>query len=135
VSEKIKTFQQAGLYLLTAAGLTYSAYQLLRISAGGIENLQIEDILFYKYVLFVFVSAPMLIVSAFISLGNRQKAAKIAFWGAIFGWVYIILSACAGFTAILFFVFIVPAGFLQITLPGVLLFITTVYSRRVQHQV
>jgi hypothetical protein len=76
----------------------------------------------------------MLIISAFISLSNRQRAAKIAFWGAIFGWGYIILTACAGFTAVLIFVFIIPEGFLRITLPGVLLFVTTIYSRRIQRQ-
>lgn len=132
--EKIKLFQQAGLYLLTAAGLIYSAYGALGVADRGIERLRIEHIFFEWPVLFIFISVPMLMISAFISLSNRQRAAQFAFWGAIFGWVYIILTACAGFTAVLVFVFIIPEGFLQITLPGVLLYVTTVYSRRIQRQ-
>ena len=94
--EKIKIFQQAGIYLLTAAGLIYSAYGILRIADRGIESLQIEHILFDWPVLFVFISVPLLMIGAFISLGNKQKAAHIAFWGAIFGWGYVILAAFAG---------------------------------------
>ncbi len=130
----IKQFLPAGLYLLAAAALIYSVYGSLWISLDGIKALQIENLLFTWQVLFAFVSVPLLTIGAFLSFGNRQRGAKVAFWGAMFGWVYVLLIACAGFLIMSVLAFILPPGCLWITLPGALILAATIYSRRVQRQ-
>jgi hypothetical protein len=115
-------------------GWDNSVYGSLWISLGGIKALQTENILFNWQVLFALVSVSLLTISAFISFSNRQKGAKLAFWGVMFGWGYVILMACAGFFIMSVLAFILPPGCLWITLPGVLVSVTTIYSRRVQRQ-
>lgn len=132
--QAIQKFSQFTLYIITAGTMMYSGYGRLDFVARGIENLQFNHILAAWPVLFLFISIPLLVTSAFIGLGTPRRAAQIAFIGAILGWGYFIPSLCGGFLWASILIFISPLGFLQFFVPGVLLFLTTLYSRRTKEQ-
>jgi len=122
--------KQGLLYLVTVVAITYSAYNHLDFAARGIENLDGSVLHAAWPVFFLFISIPVLLLSAFLALVDPVRSARTALVGASLAWGYFVITIPSLFCLVSIVIFIAPEAIFANLIPSLFLTITMIYSSR-----
>lgn len=107
-------------YVVTQVLMIYSAYLHLTWGSSEIVKVRLTDLLAAWPVFVLILAWSLLSIAAIIWFFDKCRAARIAFWGGIFGLVYYSFAICAQFLIISYYVVILPKGFVGFVLPWLL---------------